>query len=111
MLPDPDHQPTLFAKLRSSGEIARPIAEDFLAPVAHVGLGYVTVSTFGASMPEAAIDEDGNLRRSKDYVRLPRQRYVNAIPANSARRKSAPESDFRFSVRRANARHVERANG
>lgn len=66
MLPDPDHSPSGGAELSVIESITLHVSGDLRAPIGSVGFG--TRAVLRASVPEAAIDEDGHLLATKDDI-------------------------------------------
>jgi len=66
MLPNPDHEPTCFSQREIDLCITSLVCSELGQPIVAVGFGFRPM--FGATMPEAAVDEYGDLRWPEHYV-------------------------------------------
>ena len=99
MLPDPDHSPSSSVQLRIVEPITLDVSGDLGIPVGSVGFGIRSV--FRASVPKAAIDENGHFLAPKDDVCSTTQIFqrlrVDAI-AKAAAMKLRSEGKLRAGV-------------
>ena len=80
-LPDPVAE---RLQVSGDGDSPQPIRGQLLEPVVSVGFGHPPLAS-GATVPETAIHEDGDLRIRKDEVRAARQLGCVHSPAPDAR--------------------------
>jgi hypothetical protein len=66
MLPNPDHEPPRFPQSEIDFRIASLVCSELGQPIVAVGFGFRPV--FGATMPEASVDEDGDFRWPEHHV-------------------------------------------
>jgi hypothetical protein len=67
VFPDADDGPATDSQTGVGVPVARDVAPQFLAPP--LGVGPRAGTVLGASVPEAAVDEDGDTRPTEDDVR------------------------------------------
>ncbi len=99
MFPDLNYQPTFFFEPLESFGVSRSITFNLWNPI--IGIGFWCRIVFWASVPEAAIDENGDLCLREDNVRpsIPILDWpsVNSI-AKSARMQMSAHNEFRLCV-------------
>jgi len=66
MLPNPDHEPPRLSQREIDLCIASLVRFELGQPIVAVGFGFRPM--FGAAMPEASVDENGDLRWPKYHV-------------------------------------------
>ena len=90
MFPDAEDGPAFLAEEFFGGAVAVDVALDFFEPIFLVGGGHAAV--FGAAVPEAAVDEDGEALFGEDEIRTARNGGV-AAPAFEARGAEERDED------------------
>lgn len=66
MLPNPDHEPPRLSQREIDFCIATLVGSELWQPIVAVGFGFRPM--FGATMPEASVDEDGDFRWPEHHV-------------------------------------------
>lgn len=112
VLPDPDYGPSRCAELGLVEAITLDVSSDLRAPIS--GIGFWARSVLRTSVPEAAIDEDGNLLATEDDVGPAAQALqwsgVDSIPEATSM-QLRPEGKLRPSVALPIALHDRSGGG
>ena len=108
VLPDPDRRPPCCQQALVGVEITVLVGFDLLRPVPAVG-AMPTTAVLGAAMPEAAVDENGDLGTGEDDVGLSGKAWerapVDAV-AQPAPMKDTSERQLRSGVTSGEGTHL-----